>query len=126
MNLLPAKRALGLLSMGLGVLAVVQPKRAARWLGLGSNPEAVASLGARELATGAALLSPVKPGRFLWFRVISSAVNLATLRKGLQPGAPNRKVALVASLTVATVGLVDLLMAIDATRHPRDDAAAAA
>jgi hypothetical protein len=114
-----AKRALGLFSLGLGVVAVAGPRRFSRTIGLDQSPELVAAFGARELAAGAALLSPVKPSPFLWTRVIGDAFDLAGLAKAFrQPGAKKTLLGLAAGGVVA-IAVLDILAAAKATDEGR-------
>jgi hypothetical protein len=114
-----AKRALGLLSLGLGLMAVVAPRRFAAGVGLTNSPEKMAAFGARELAAGAALLSPVKPSPFLWTRVLGDGLDLYGLGKALgEPGA-KRTALTAATAGVLAITLLDILIAAEATRRDR-------
>jgi hypothetical protein len=118
-KLTTVKRALGLFSLALGVVAVASPRKFSSKIGLDESPEMVAAFGARELAAGAALLSPVKPSPFLWTRVIGDAFDLAGLAKAFrQPGARKTVLGLAAGAVIA-ITLVDILAAAKATEQGR-------
>jgi hypothetical protein len=126
MNLLFAKRALGLMSIGLGVAAVANPDRIARGLGLDMDEQAMSAFGAREIASGAGLLSPVKPGPWFWVRVGGDVMDMAALAGSVRKDNPRRKIAMFALATVAAIAVVDVIMAAQATIDKRDNAEAAA
>ncbi|HVI31560.1 hypothetical protein [Phenylobacterium sp.] len=126
MNLLVAKRALGLLSIGLGVVAVAAPRGMSRRLGLQADEQAVSAFGAREIAAGAGLLSPVKPGPWFWMRVVGDAMDLVALRGALGRDNPRRRMAMLAGATVAAITVIDVVVAVQALRDRRANARAAA
>ena len=126
MNLLIAKRALGLLSIGLGVIAVASPHRVSRFFGLNSEDEAISAFGAREIASGAGLLSPVKPGPWFWMRVGGDVMDITALARAMDRGNPRRKYAIAALATVAGIAILDIAMAAQATMNKRENAGAAA
>lgn len=126
MDLLIAKRALGLFSIGLGLIAVASPQRVSRFLGLDFEDQAMSAFGAREIASGAGLLSPVKPGPWFWLRVGGDVMDMAALARAVEHSNPRRKYALAALVTVAGIAVLDILMAAEATRNKRENAEAAA
>ncbi|WP_343717825.1 hypothetical protein [Inquilinus sp.] len=71
---------LGLFSIALGALELLAPRGLSRWLGLRSDPRVVQAYGAREVATGLAILGRSQdPAPFVWARVAGDALDLATL-----------------------------------------------
>jgi hypothetical protein len=73
-------QGLGLFSIALGALELLAPRRLSQWLGLRSNPRMIQAYGAREVATGLAILGrPSDPAPFVWARVAGDALDLATL-----------------------------------------------
>jgi len=126
MNLLIAKRALGLLSIGLGVIVVASPQRVSRFFGLQFEDEAMSAFGAREIASGAGLLSPVKPGPWFWMRVGGDVMDITALARAMDRGNPRRKYAIAALATVAAIAILDIAMAAQATMNKRENAQAAA
>ena len=126
MNLTIAKRVLGLLSIGLGVVAVASPRRVSTTLGLQADEEAVSAFGAREIASGAGLLSPVKPGPWFWMRVGGDVMDLAALGRALGRNNPRRHIAALVAATVAGIAVIDVIMAVEALLDKRENARAAA
>ncbi|WP_332773763.1 hypothetical protein [Phenylobacterium sp.] len=126
MDLLIAKRALGLFSIGLGIVAVAWPQRVSRFFGLQFEDEAMGAFGAREIASGAGLLSPVKPGPWFWMRVGGDVMDITALARALDRGNPRRKYAIAALATVASIAILDIAMAAQATMNKRENAEAAA
>jgi hypothetical protein len=110
-TLLMAKRGLGVLSIGIGLAALTSPQRLARWLGLKFDPGMMSAFGAREVAAGSALLSPVEPGPWLWMRVGGDVMDLAALGGALSPRNPKRKVAAAVACVVGVITILDLAMA---------------
>lgn len=126
MDLLIAKRALGLFSIALGVVAVAAPRRMADNLGLEMDEQAMSAFGAREIAAGAGLLSPVKPGPWFWMRVGGDVMDMAAVARSVQKDNPRRHMAWLALATVAAIATVDVIMAANATLDKRENAEAAA
>jgi hypothetical protein len=125
MDLTIAKRVLGLLSIGIGVVAVASPKRVSDTLGLQANEEAVSAFGAREIASGAGLLSPVKPGPWFWVRVGGDVMDLAALGRALGRDNPKRHIAAAVAATVAAIAVIDVIMAVQALVDRRENERAA-
>jgi hypothetical protein len=126
MDLLIAKRVLGLFSIGLGVIAVASPERVSRFLGLVMEAEAMSAFGAREIASGAGLLSPVKPGPWFWMRVGGDVMDMAAIGKAISRDNPRRSFAIAALATVGAIAVIDIVLAAQATMNRRDNAEAAA
>lgn len=126
MNLLVAKRVLGLASIGIGIIAVAAPARVSKTLGVEADETAMSAFGAREIASGAGLLSPVKPGPWFWTRVGGDVMDLAVLGKSLGRDNPKRHIAALVALTVAGIAVIDTVIAVQAFRDKREEARAAA
>lgn len=124
--LLAAKRVLGMVSIGLGLAAVVAPDSFARWLGLDKDAETVSAFGAREIAAGAGLLAPVRPGRWLWMRVGGDVMDALALHEAIRHDNPRRGAALAATGVLALIAMADLALAVHATANRNEDRAAAA
>jgi len=114
-----AKQAIGIFSIGLGLAAVIAPRRFAAAVGLDKSPEKVAAFGARELGAGAALLSPVKPSPFLWTRVLGDAFDLWGLATAFRTAGSKRTVLGIATVSVVAITVLDIVVAIEATRERR-------
>lgn len=124
--LLAAKRVLGLASLGLGIAAVVAPEGLAKWLGLDKDAEAVSAFGAREIAAGAGLLSPVRPGPWLWMRVGGDLMDAFALRTAVSRDNPRRRYAIAATAVLSLIALADLVLAVHASTHRGENEQAAA
>ncbi len=121
--------ALGWLGVGLGVAALLMPRRMANASGLDGRTRMMRAVGLRELATGAGiLLRPHKPG-WLWSRVAGDAMDLGLLayagrrsggerRDGMRGEMRGRRVALASAL-VAGITVLDMLAAYDNQRVTR-------
>jgi hypothetical protein len=124
--LLAAKRVLGLASLGLGIAAVVAPEGFARMLGLDKDAESVSAFGAREIAAGSGLLSPVRPGPWLWMRVGGDLMDAFALRTAVHRDNPRRRVAIAATAVLALIAMADFALAFHASTHRHEDEKAAA
>jgi hypothetical protein len=124
-RLVIAKRALGILSIGIGLAACIAPQRLARFLGLDFDPDAMSAFGAREIAAGSGLLSPVKPGPWLWMRVGGDVMDLAALGGAVKRDNPRRAVAAAVTVVVGVITILDLALAARATLNKRENEAAA-
>lgn len=124
--LIAAKRALGIASLGIGIAAVAAPDRFARWLGLNRTTQSVSAFGAREIAVGSGLLSPVRPGPWLWLRVGEDLVDAISLRDAISRDNPRRRFAMAAMGVLSLIAVVDLIVATHAATHPVQEAQAAA
>jgi hypothetical protein len=102
--------ALGLFSVGLGLVEVAAPGRLARWLGVeGKTAKNVIQLfGARELLAGAMLLRGPAMSTNAWNRVFGDAIDLGAL--GLAFARSRRRGAVAGALGfVAGATLVDVI-----------------
>jgi hypothetical protein len=119
-------RALGWLSVGLGLAEVAAPKQVGRLIGVKGREGVLRALGARELASGVGLLaSPPRPGplsKWAWSRVGGDALDLALLGAALsskkgRPGRKRRGALAAATGAVAAVTALDLICARGLTRR---------
>lgn len=119
--------ALGWLSIGLGVTALVAPGAVLSLVGLDKRRDrerarsAVSALGFRELVSGALLMSTVTSGLGLWSRVLGDAMDLALLSGGRSRGdsARNRTATATATAIITGVLLIDLVAAVAGGRARR-------
>jgi uncharacterized membrane protein len=123
----PAKRretdpgqALGLLSVGLGLAALLAPGPLGRLIGLGEHEGLLRLVGTRELASGAGLLTQEERAPWLWSRVVGDAMDLTLLATGLRPGNPGRGRAMGALAVVAAIAALDLAASLRETSRQRE------
>jgi len=110
-------RALGWLSIGLGLAEIVTPRLVETLTGIRDRRGALRLAGARELATGIGILSRPRDARWLWARVAGDAMDLALLGEALPRS--NGTTGRVVAATAAVVG-VTAIDALSADRVGRD------
>jgi uncharacterized membrane protein len=110
---------LGLASAGLGALALTQPRTVARIVGVREDATTELTLrlaGARELLPAAGLLARRRPRRWLWFRVIGDALDVALLTQAMRTRrADNRRTAIAIGV-LGGIAAFDLAAALRARR----------
>lgn len=107
---------LGAFSLAVGALELAAPGRLAKWLGLKSHKPLIRGYGAREVATGAGILTGVGSHWFVWGRVAGGAADMATLLAGYR--ASKRKANILLALGgVAAVTALDLVCAAQLTQN---------
>jgi uncharacterized membrane protein len=116
-------RALGWLSLALGVGALAEPGPLARLTGVDDDPTSwavIRGVGARELGHAAGLITGGRPGRWAWTRVAGDAMDLALLGRALTDrcGERRRRVALTTA-AIAGITAIDLAVAVAGTRARR-------
>jgi hypothetical protein len=103
---------LGWFSVGLGLAELLAPRPLAAWLGMGERAGLVRAYGAREIATGAAiLLARGDPTPWIWARVAGDGLDIATLAAGLSGDNPRRGNVGVALAAVGGVTALDVACA---------------
>lgn len=112
-------KALGLFSIGLGLAELFAAKPLCRALGLEQHETLVRGYGARELATGVAILMSHDPTPWIWGRVAGDALDLATLATGFEGDNPQRDALTAATLAVAGVTALDVICARGLTADKR-------
>jgi hypothetical protein len=115
-RLMLAKQIIGVGSVLVGIAALLAPRRVAAAAGIYADeaPEAVAAFGAKELATGGALLSPVKPGPFLWARLAGDLLDMGGLVAAFRRPGAKRSLILAGGAVVAVITFLDLITAKEA------------
>lgn len=113
----PLATALGWFSIGLGIAQLLAPRTVARTLGVPQHTTVVRALGARELATGAGILSRRGASGWLWARVAGDAMDLALLGRAARSPSARRKRVAVAAAAVASIALLDFLSGMQQTRR---------
>jgi uncharacterized membrane protein len=113
-------RALGWVSLALGVLQLAAPRTVGRLSGVDDPRVAKRAsrlVGARELMHAAVLLGSRRPGPWAWSRVAGDALDLAMLGRALsnRPAGRRRRIT-AATAAVAAITAADLFAAIHGTR----------
>jgi hypothetical protein len=118
-------QGLGLFSLALGAMELLAPRRISHWLGLRSDPRLVQAYGAREIATGLAILGRSRdPAPYVWARVAGDALDLATLAAaggGRAHGRLSFAVAAIVGVTVIDALCAQALSARQLQRQPVHD-----
>jgi len=102
-------RALGWLSIGVGLAEVVAPQGVARLIGIQANEgnqRLLRGMGIREIASGLGILSRRRPTPWVWSRVAGDALDLALLGSAMR--AENTQKGRVAVATAAVLGVTAL------------------
>jgi uncharacterized membrane protein len=105
---------LGALSLGIGLAALLAPRRVGELIGVRRRPKLIQLIGMRETATGIGLLSGRQSDAWLWSRVAGDLMDLAVLAT-CQRGA-SRSRATASTAAVAAIAAVDLAAAIQHSR----------
>jgi uncharacterized membrane protein len=114
-------KALGWVSIGLGIASLVAPKSVARMIGVperGGSQATLRAVGAREVASGLGILSQRRPTPWVWSRVGGDLMDLALMGRALVSRRSEKDRA--AATTAALVGItaVDLLGSVGLSRRP--------
>lgn len=112
-------KGLGLFSIGLGLVELFAARPLCRRLGMDGHETLVRAYGAREVATGVAILMSHDPTPWVWGRVGGDALDLATLAAGLDGDAPRKGARLLAAAAVAGVAILDVVCAQGLTADKR-------
>ncbi len=119
MNDIQTSKLLGMVGVGLGAMQLVFGRQLNRRLGLGQSPTLVRAFGAREVATGAAVLMFPDMAAPVWVRVAGDALDIAVLLGGLR-SRRRKQEAVVALAAVLGVTVLDVITAASLThRHTR-------
>ncbi len=102
-------RGLGWFSIGLGLAEILAPRALCRALGMEGREALIQAYGAREVATGAAILMSHDPTPWIWGRVAGDALDLATLATGFEGDNPRAGTLALATAAVAGVTLADIV-----------------
>ena len=115
----PLAKGLGLFSIGLGVLELFAARPLCRALGMEGHETLVRAYGAREFATGVAILTSHDPTPWIWGRVAGDALDLATLATGADRDDAHKGNLLLATAAVAGVTMLDIVCAQGLTADKR-------
>src|SRR4051794_25893596 len=97
---------LGYLSLALGAAELIAPRALCRATGLSGMEPLVRAYGAREIATGVAILASHNPAPWIWGRVAGDMADIATAASGIRSdgGQKRNAVLTLAALTAVTAG----------------------
>jgi uncharacterized membrane protein len=122
-------RALGALSLVLGLAQLLAPRRFARAIGLkpdGDRVTATRLVGVRELGAAGGLLARPKAAGWSWVRVVGDVMDLGMLARALSARDARRARVGMALAAVAGIAAVDVASGIAMTarngKHPEGDA----
>ena len=102
-------RALGWVSIGLGVTELFAPRVLTRWLGVEGKESLVRTYGAREIASGVMCLS-VNNDYGAWGRVAGDMLDLASLAAAYREDNPKKGNVGIAIAAVAGIAIVDAII----------------
>lgn len=104
-------QGLGIFSIGLGLAEVLAPRAVARAAGLDGHEGVVRAYGAREIATGLAILTSHDPTPWIWGRVAGDAADIATVLLGARDRGRAREKRDLALAALIGVTALDVLCA---------------
>jgi hypothetical protein len=104
-------RGLGYFSIALGIAELVAPAAVCRAAGVRGLESIIRGYGAREIATGVAILTSHDPEPWIWTRVAGDVADMATVAAGVQQDNVSRSRSTLALATLAAVTLIDLACA---------------
>ncbi|MCK1518388.1 cyclase dehydrase [Bradyrhizobium sp. 190] len=104
-------RGLGYFSLALGIAELVAPGAICRAAGVKGLETVVRGYGAREIATGIAILGSHDPEPWIWTRVAGDLADIATVATGVQQDNQSKGRSTLALATLAAVTLIDLACA---------------
>ncbi|MFL6812764.1 MAG: cyclase dehydrase [Bradyrhizobium sp.] len=117
---------LGYLSLALGAAELIAPRALCRATGLSGMEPLMRAFGAREIATGVAILASHNPAPWIWGRVAGDMADIAAAASGIRSdGGQNRNAVLtLAALTAVTAVDVMCASGLDAEKGNRKTAMA--
>lgn len=107
MDEMKVARAMGWFSIGLGVVELVAGRKVGRALGMEDQAPVFRAFGAREIATGVAVLGMERPTTGMWARVAGDALDLTALGSGMTASNPKKGNLAAAIAVVAGITAVD-------------------
>jgi hypothetical protein len=102
---------LGYLSIALGVTELLAPRAVSNAVGMRGLDNVIRAYGAREIATGLAILTSHNPEPWVWARVAGDIADMATVATGLQQDNTRREANVVALGALAAVTALDVACA---------------
>ena len=116
-----APQALGWLSIGLGLTALLAPRAVGNLTGLGRQTNLLRLVGVRELVSGIGLLTQENKTPWLWSRVLGDTMDLAVLGGAALSGRRDSRRAMGATAVVAAITAADIAASIRQTALKRDE-----
>jgi uncharacterized membrane protein len=111
-------QALGWLSIGLGLTALLAPRAVGELTGIGSRTGLLRAIGMRELAAGAGLLSARDATPWLWSRVLGDTMDLMVFgAAAAKPAVGTRTRSLVSLGVVASITAADIAASVRQSRQ---------
>jgi hypothetical protein len=104
-------RDLGYFSIALGLAELLAPKAICNVAGLKGLEPVIRAYGAREVATGVAILTSHDPAPWIWARVAGDMADIATVATGLRQDNPKKENSGLALAALTVVTLVDIACA---------------
>lgn len=104
-------KGLGYLSIALGAAELVAPWAMCRAAGLNGMEPLVRSYGAREIATGVAILTSHNRAPWIWGRVAGDMADIATVATGIRRNGEKTTNAILTLAALAAVTAVDVMCA---------------
>ena len=104
-------KGLGYLSIALGAAELVAPRAMCRAAGLNGMEPLVRSYGAREIATGVAILTSHNRAPWIWGRVAGDMADIATVATGIRRNGEKTTNAILTLAALAAVTAVDVMCA---------------
>jgi hypothetical protein len=95
----------------LGLAEILAPKAICSAIGLKGLEPVMRAYGAREVATGVAILTSHDPAPWIWARVAGDVADIATVATALQHGNPKKENSALALAALGAVTLVDIACA---------------
>jgi hypothetical protein len=102
---------LGYFSLALGAVELFAPRALCRAIGLNGLEPVVRAYGAREVATGVAILTSHDPAPWIWARVAGDVADIATVATGFQQHNPKKDNNVLALAALAAVTAIDVVCA---------------
>jgi hypothetical protein len=104
-------KSLGYFSIALGVAELLAPKALCNAIGITGLESVVRAYGAREVATGVAILASHDPAPWIWARVAGDMADIATVATGLRQDNSRKDHNVAALAALAAVTVVDVVCA---------------
>jgi hypothetical protein len=113
-------QGLGLFSIALGAAELLAPGAVCRAAGLTGHERLIRAYGAREVATGVAILMSHDPTPWIWGRVAGDVVDIATVLSAADSDPDSKVNANLSVMALAGVTLLDIICATGLTREQGD------